>query len=83
MSDVEWTVDWIKSSQSGSLDCVQVAWTKSSRSTDTGACVQVKLDGGKIWLRDSKHPDGPILKFTGAEWEAFLAGVRDGEFDIP
>jgi len=32
-------------------------------------------------MRDSKDPDGPKLVFTPAEWAAFVAGVRDGEFD--
>jgi hypothetical protein len=35
-----------------------------------------------IIVRDSKNPGGPQLVFTPAEWEAFTAGVRDGEFDI-
>jgi Domain of unknown function (DUF397) len=35
-----------------------------------------------ITLRDPKDPDGPTLVFTPAEWEAFVAGVRDGEFDL-
>jgi hypothetical protein len=33
-------------------------------------------------MRNSQSPGGPVLKFSFAEWEAFLAGVRDGEFDI-
>jgi Domain of unknown function (DUF397) len=32
-------------------------------------------------VRDSKDPAGPSLAFTTAEWEAFTAGVKDGEFD--
>jgi hypothetical protein len=35
-----------------------------------------------ITLRDGSDPDGPTLVFTPAEWEAFVAGVRDGEFDL-
>ena len=35
-----------------------------------------------ITLRDAAHPDGPTLVFTPAEWDAFVAGVRDGEFDL-
>jgi len=35
-----------------------------------------------ITLRDPKDPDGPTLVFTPAEWDAFVAGVRDGEFDL-
>jgi hypothetical protein len=34
-----------------------------------------------VVMRDSKNPAGPILYFTEAEWDAFVAGVKDGEFD--
>ena len=27
------------------------------------------LDNGDVALRDSKHPDGPILRYTAFEWE--------------
>jgi hypothetical protein len=60
-----------------------VDWTKSSYSSESANCVQVRLDDGEIWVRDSKDPDGPVLKFTGAEWDAFIAGARDGEFGVP
>ena len=35
-----------------------------------------------ITVRDAKHPDGPKLIFTPDEWHAFVAGVKDGEFDL-
>ncbi len=44
-------------------------------------CVEVAVAAGGILVRDSKDPAGPVLAFTGGEWDAFLAGVRDGEFD--
>ncbi|MEO3782090.1 DUF397 domain-containing protein [Actinocorallia sp. B10E7] len=34
-----------------------------------------------IVMKDAKEPDGPVLYFTQAEWDAFVAGVKDGEFD--
>jgi len=34
-----------------------------------------------IVMRDAKKPDGPVLYFTEAEWDAFVLGVKDGEFD--
>jgi hypothetical protein len=34
-----------------------------------------------VVMRDAKNPDGPILYFTEAEWDAFVLGVKDGEFD--
>jgi hypothetical protein len=38
------------------------------------------IEGG-VAVRDSKNPDGPILKYTDAEWLVFLNGVKNGEFD--
>ena len=35
-----------------------------------------------IATRDRQPPDGPVLIFTPAEWEAFTLGVQDGEFDL-
>ena len=35
-----------------------------------------------ITMRDAKDPDSPTLVFTPAEWDAFVAGVKDGEFDL-
>ncbi|WP_322780916.1 DUF397 domain-containing protein, partial [Frankia sp. Cas4] len=46
-----------------------------------GMCVEVAVADEGVFVRDSKNPSGPILAFTGGEWEAFLAGARDGEFD--
>jgi Domain of unknown function (DUF397) len=34
-------------------------------------------------VRDSKDPAGPKLVFPAAEWLAFTAGVKVGEFDLP
>jgi hypothetical protein len=31
-------------------------------------------------VRDSKHPDGPVLRFGAEEWRAFLADAKAGEF---
>jgi hypothetical protein len=45
--------------------------------------VEAALIGGDIAIRDSKNPDGPVLRFTASEWSAFLAGVRDGDFLFP
>lgn len=71
---------WRRSSRCEGGTCVEVAWTRSSR-CDNGACVEVaNHDGGDVLVRDGKNPDGPVLRFTSAEWAAFLAGVRDGEF---
>jgi Domain of unknown function (DUF397) len=57
-------------------------WIKSSRSGYNGDCVEVAgLAHDRIGVRDSKHPRGAVLNFTPAEWDAFIGGVRNGEFD--
>lgn len=47
-----------------------------------GNCVEIKRMENKILIRDSKQQDGDILEFTKSEWSAFIAGVKDKEFDI-
>jgi hypothetical protein len=62
-------------------DDSRLVWVKSTHSGDKTQCVEVAAlpDGGRA-VRDSKHPHGGTLFFSGAEWQAFVAGVRDGEF---
>jgi hypothetical protein len=36
-----------------------------------------------VALRQASRPDESVQVFTPSEWEAFAAGVRDGEFDRP
>lgn len=55
---------------------------KSSYSS-AGGCVEVKwLPDGRIAVRDSKDVTLPPHHFTPVEWGAFLAGVRNHEFDL-
>jgi hypothetical protein len=58
-------------------------WRTSNRGDQSGEnCVEVALAEGGVAVRDSRHPEGPILLFTHAEWEAFVEGAKDGEFDL-
>ena len=56
-------------------------WHISSFSGSSG-CVEVREDDEAIYVRHSRHPDGPTLRFNRREWLAFLAGVRNDEFDL-
>lgn len=59
-------------------------WRRSSFSTGSDAtCVEVAVHGSAVAVRDSKDPDGPVLRFTSAEWRVFLLGVRADEFELP
>lgn len=59
-----------------------VRWRKPSHSTAASTCVEVRCDDTMIFVRDGKDPDGPRLGFTRAEWQAFIDGVKAGEFDL-
>jgi Domain of unknown function (DUF397) len=59
-----------------------VSWRKSTRSGPQGGnCVEIgHLPDGRVAVRNSRHPAGPALVFTPAEWDAFIGGAKDGEF---
>lgn len=54
-------------------------WRKSSKTEKE--CVEVRFVGDAIEVRHSMDPNGAILTFTGAEWAAFIEGVRLSKFD--
>jgi hypothetical protein len=51
-------------------DGAGLRWVKSSYSSPTGAnCVEVaSLGDGRVFVRDSWQPGGPVLTFTGRDW---------------
>ncbi|MBR8742136.1 DUF397 domain-containing protein [Nocardiopsis sp. MG754419] len=66
-------------------DTTDAVWLRSSLSDpESEAIVEVaEFEDGFRAVRDGKSPDKGTLFFTPAEWEAFVLGARDGEFDIP
>ena len=50
--------------------------------SDTSAAPHKTGEGKLYVMRNAGDPDGPQLYFTEAEWDAFVLGVKDGEFDL-
>jgi hypothetical protein len=78
---VEVGIDWRKSSYSGDNGghCVEIAavWHKSSHSGSNGGnCVEVGGTGPVIAVRDSKDPDGPVLRFSADAWHQFTTTLK-------
>lgn len=61
--------------------CVEVG-SEASTHCAGGECVETAVIDDTIYVRDSKDPDGPKLAFDRDEWAAFVAGVKDGEFEF-
>ncbi|MGH3156831.1 MAG: DUF397 domain-containing protein [Streptosporangiaceae bacterium] len=57
-------------------------WQKSRRSNSQGACVELaRLADGGFAVRNSRFPQGPVLRYTQAELRALIEGVKEGDFD--
>jgi hypothetical protein len=54
-------------------------WRTSSYSGGNGGtCVEVADNlPGVIAVRDSKDPEGPVLRFSRGDWSAFVVGIRE------
>jgi hypothetical protein len=64
------------------LDTTGATWLSAPQEDGSPGDVQIAFVDEYIAMRDGRFPDGPVLVFTQAEWDAFVLGARDGEFDI-
>ena len=71
----------------GREELANVGWHISTRSVSNGGeCVEagpLRDGSGRVAVRHSHHRNDTVIVYTRAEWEAFTAGVRLGEFDFP
>lgn len=58
-------------------DFKKSSWSKNNPKT----CVMVAVKPAGVAIRDSKDPTKATMFFNHAEWDAFLAGAKNGEFD--
>lgn len=63
------------------MDPADLTWYASRACPNAATCVEVAVDhlDEQVLIRNSQDPD-TVLRFTMAEWRAFLEGVEMGEF---
>ncbi|WP_424214945.1 DUF397 domain-containing protein [Streptomyces sp. BI20] len=55
-------------------------WRRSSHSTGMNNCVETApLPPGRLAIRDSKRPAGPVLRVSDAAWTGFLTLLRPAD----
>ena len=71
------------------LDLASLSWRRpaGAEAGDEAGVMEVAMaprsaGGSWVLLRVSGDPDGRVLVYDEHEWECFLAGVRNGEFDL-
>ncbi|MFD9906351.1 DUF397 domain-containing protein [Streptomyces sp. NPDC059063] len=64
------------------LDISGVEWHSAPGTEAHEERVEIAyLPEGAVAMRSSLEPD-TVLRYTAAEWRAFVLGARDGEFDL-
>jgi hypothetical protein len=64
------------------LNPARARWHKSSYSGSGNNCVEVAQARALSAVRDSKNPDGGHLIFGADAWQAFVADIKLGRYDI-
>jgi hypothetical protein len=60
----------------------EAPWRKATASQGNSNCVEVRAGAaGNIHVRNSRDPHGATLEFKPGEWDAFLNGAINGEFN--
>ncbi|MFE4862649.1 DUF397 domain-containing protein [Streptomyces sp. NPDC056670] len=64
------------------LDISGVEWHSAPGTAEDEERVEIAyLPAGAVAMRSSVDPS-TVLRYTEAEWQAFVLGARDGEFDL-
>ncbi|MYW06404.1 DUF397 domain-containing protein [Streptomyces sp. SID3343] len=62
-------------------DLSEAVWLAAPGSPVEDRIEIAELGDGAMALRNPADPLGAIQRYTAEEWQAFIRGVQDGEFD--
>ena len=55
------------------------AWRRSRASADQGACVEIRVRGSSVQVRDSRDKNSSILEIPFTSWVELMQRIRKGE----
>ncbi|WP_434452200.1 DUF397 domain-containing protein [Lentzea sp. E54] len=57
-------------------------WFVPRRTSNSNTCVETKFTAEGVHVRNNLRPDAGMAVFTHEEWVVFVAGVKDGDYDL-
>jgi hypothetical protein len=57
-------------------------WFVPNRSANGSTCVETKFTDDAVFVRNNLRPDAGTAEFTHDAWDAFVGGVKDGDYDV-
>ncbi|MGW3786968.1 DUF397 domain-containing protein [Micromonospora chokoriensis] len=54
-------------------------WRVSTRTGNSGACVEARHIKGRIEVRDTRDRGGPALSFSPSDWTTFITSITAGQ----
>ncbi|MET9955859.1 DUF397 domain-containing protein [Streptomyces sp. NPDC006339] len=79
MADSTMTQDTWSGRDLPDLDLSGADWRSGSQGVGD---VQIAFVEGFVAMRNGRRPGAPSILFDPAEWRAFVANAREGEFDL-
>jgi hypothetical protein len=64
------------------MPLIRDTWYVPSRTFDSNTCVETRFTDDAVYVRNNLRPDAGTVMFTHDEWRVFVAGVRDGDYDV-
>jgi Domain of unknown function (DUF397) len=64
-------------------ELLRLEWRKAQRSMSNGACVEVAPTIKGVAIRDSKDPDGLVLRYSSASWKSFVMKAQSDSSEFP
>lgn len=57
-------------------------WFLPRRTSNSNTCVETRFTENAVHVRNNLRRDAGTAVFTHEEWAVFVAGVKDGDYDI-